>query len=124
MKDNIIARVVTKISQRSEVGIKKYKTTLDRNDLTLRQWLQHLQEELMDGMNYSEKLLSILPYQFPEQREWLREFNQLLEDWGVDNMEVFKYSFGNRELAKKFLSRVPAPLAAMEAYNDITNAAA
>ena len=60
IQDSIIKKVVEKIISRSEVGIKKYGTTLDRNDLTIKEWLQHLQEELMDAAGYIEKLISVI----------------------------------------------------------------
>ena len=50
-------QVIAKIRQRAETGEKKYGTTMERNDLTLRQWVQHLQEELLDAAIYAEKLL-------------------------------------------------------------------
>lgn len=55
MKDEIINRVVEKFQQRSEVGIKKYGTTLKDNNTD--DFLVHLQLELMDAVNYIEKLL-------------------------------------------------------------------
>ena len=55
-KDTIVDSVVASYRQRSLVGIKKYNKTLDRNDLSLLDWLQHLQEELMDATLYIEKL--------------------------------------------------------------------
>jgi hypothetical protein len=56
MKDTIVESVIEQFKQRSEVGIKKYNTTLDRKDLTRLEWLQHLQEELFDASLYIEKL--------------------------------------------------------------------
>ena len=56
MKDTIVESVIKQFKQRSEVGIKKYNTTLDRTDLTRLEWLQHLQEELFDASLYIEKL--------------------------------------------------------------------
>lgn len=56
MKDKIVEKVIEKYQQRSEIGIKKYNTTLERNDLTLTQWLTHLQEELMDATLYIERI--------------------------------------------------------------------
>ena len=56
MKDTIVESVIEQFKQRSEVGIKKYNTTLDRTDLTRLQWLQHAQEEAMDLILYLEKL--------------------------------------------------------------------
>lgn len=56
VKDSIVESVINQFKQRSEVGIKKYNTTLDRTDLKPLEWLQHLQEELMDGILYLERL--------------------------------------------------------------------
>ena len=56
MKDTIVDDVIGSFKQRSEVGIKKYNKTMDRNDLSSLEWLQHLQEELMDATLYIEKL--------------------------------------------------------------------
>ena len=55
-KDSIVEAVVQKFLQRSEFGIKKYGVTLDRTDLSLKDWIQHTQEELMDAILYLEKL--------------------------------------------------------------------
>ena len=57
MKDSIVESLIKKYKDRSEVGIKKYGTTLDREDLNTLDWLKHLQEELMDASLYIEKLL-------------------------------------------------------------------
>jgi hypothetical protein len=54
--DSIVQAVVAKFLQRSEVGQTKYGTTLDRTDLKTLDWIQHAQEELMDGILYLEKL--------------------------------------------------------------------
>ena len=54
--DSIVESVIAKFQQRSEVGIKKYNKTLDRTDLDYTDWLNHLQEELMDAVLYCERL--------------------------------------------------------------------
>jgi hypothetical protein len=56
MKDSIVAAVIKKFQERSDLGQKKYGTTLDRKDLKTLDWIQHAQEELMDGILYLEKL--------------------------------------------------------------------
>lgn len=56
MKDKIVQQVIDKFKQRSELGIKKYGVTLDRNDLNFKDWIQHAQEEAMDFILYLEKL--------------------------------------------------------------------
>ena len=54
--DTIVEDVINKFRKRSEAGMLKYKTTLNRTDLSTLDWLTHLQEELMDAVLYVEKL--------------------------------------------------------------------
>jgi hypothetical protein len=60
LTDPIVLKVLAKYYERSQLGIKKYGRTLDRDDLNLTDWLNHLQEELMDATLYIEKLKSDL----------------------------------------------------------------
>jgi len=53
---NIEKKVIDKINKRAEIGLKKYGITMERTDLTKQQWLNHLQEELLDAVIYIEKL--------------------------------------------------------------------
>jgi NTP pyrophosphatase (non-canonical NTP hydrolase) len=55
-KDSIVEEVVKQFRKRSELGISKYGTTLAENEND--NFLIHLQEELMDAVNYIEKLKS------------------------------------------------------------------
>ena len=54
-KDKIIKKVVKKFIGRSEVGLKKYGVSLADDQTDLDGWLNHLQEELMDAVNYIER---------------------------------------------------------------------
>jgi len=54
--DSVVQAVIKKFLERSELGKKKYGVTLDRTDLGVADWIQHAQEELMDGILYLEKL--------------------------------------------------------------------
>lgn len=56
IKDSIVKEIVNKFISRSELGIKKYGTTLDRNDLTIEEWVDHAVEECMDLMLYLYKI--------------------------------------------------------------------
>lgn len=56
IKDTIVESVIQQFKQRSETGINKYGVTLNREDLNVLEWLQHLQEELMDATLYVQKL--------------------------------------------------------------------
>ena len=54
--DRNVEKVVTQLRDREEEGLRKYGVSTERTDLTPLQWLQHLQEELMDASVYIEKL--------------------------------------------------------------------
>jgi hypothetical protein len=54
--DSVVKAVIAKFLERSTIGKKKYGTDLDRKDLSRVQWINHAQEELMDGILYLEKL--------------------------------------------------------------------
>lgn len=56
LEDPIVEQVKIKFTERSETGQQKYGTTLEREDLSLLNWLNHLQEELMDATLYIQKL--------------------------------------------------------------------
>jgi len=54
--DSVVSSVVQSFLQRADFGLKKYGKTMDRDDLTMLQWIQHAQEEHMDAILYLEKL--------------------------------------------------------------------
>ena len=54
-RDTIIEQVVDKFVSRSDVGFKKYGVTLKDDTTNLVGWLNHLQMELMDAVNYIER---------------------------------------------------------------------
>ena len=54
--DKIVDNIMKKFYERSQVGQKKYGTTLENNNLEINEWIVHAQEELMDCLLYLEKL--------------------------------------------------------------------
>ena len=54
--DSIVNSVISSFISRSNFGLQKYGTTLDREDLSPLDWIQHAQEEHMDAILYLEKL--------------------------------------------------------------------
>ena len=56
MSDKNVENVVTQLRDREEEGLIKYGVNTERKDLSTLEWLQHLQEELMDASVYIEKL--------------------------------------------------------------------
>lgn len=49
--------VIIKIAKRSIAGLNKYGTTMERGDLSRKEWFIHLQEELMDACVYLERCI-------------------------------------------------------------------
>ena len=58
--DSIVKSIINKFEKRAEKGFKKYNQTLDRDDLEVLEWIEHAQDELMDGILYLEKLKQTL----------------------------------------------------------------
>ncbi len=54
---SIEEKVIAEIRQRAKKGEAKYGTTMDRDDLSFVEWVQHLKEELMDAVVYAQKII-------------------------------------------------------------------
>lgn len=54
--DSVVTSIIHKFTERAKFGKTKYGTDLDRTDLSTVQWIEHAQDELMDGILYLEKL--------------------------------------------------------------------
>lgn len=54
--DGNVERIRDMLLQRSVVGFKKYGVTTTESNIGTEQWLQHLQEELLDAAVYVETL--------------------------------------------------------------------
>ena len=66
--DKVVLSVIADLNRRSEVGIKKYNTTLERTDLELRDWLQHAYEECLDQANYLKRSIMELDGKIAEEQ--------------------------------------------------------
>jgi hypothetical protein len=60
---------LNKFVDRAEIGFTKYNNTLDRKDLSKVEWINHAQEELMDGILYLERLKQELNEQTTEDSQ-------------------------------------------------------
>ena len=65
--DSIVESVVALLRKRSEVGTEKYGVTLDRDDLTLGDWLEHSVLEGLDDTLYKMKALRTVREREAEQ---------------------------------------------------------
>ena len=54
-RDPVVEKVVDKFVGRSDIGFKKYGVTLQDDPSKMFEWLNHLQEELMDAVLYLQK---------------------------------------------------------------------
>jgi hypothetical protein len=54
-RDPVVERVCRKFVGRSDLGYKKYGVTLEEDPSEMLEWLNHLQEELMDAVLYLQK---------------------------------------------------------------------
>ena len=73
--DSIVTKIVDRFKTRAEVGKQKYNTDMDRKDLTVGEWIQHLQDELHDAYLYSEKL------KVEHSIQRADEIKQLMDEW-------------------------------------------
>lgn len=56
-KDKIVLQVMSDLNSRSRVGVEKYGVTLEREDLSLKDWLNHAYEECLDKANYLKRAI-------------------------------------------------------------------
>lgn len=54
--DSIVFDTIKDLASRAEVGLAKYNTTMDREDLIASDWVQHAYEECLDMALYLKRL--------------------------------------------------------------------
>ena len=79
-RDPVVERVVDKFVSRSDVGFDKYGVTLQDDPSKMFEWLNHLQEELMDAVLYLQKAKETYTEELQED---------LLSDLEFSDEEVF-----------------------------------
>jgi len=50
----IITNIKSIIDRQQEKGLKKYGKTVDQADLSIEEWIEHTQEEIVDTLIYLE----------------------------------------------------------------------
>jgi hypothetical protein len=78
-RDPIVHRVVQKFVSRSDIGFAKYGVTLEQDPSKMFEWLNHLQEELMDAVLYLQKAKEVYTTDLQED---------LLSDLDVDYEKI------------------------------------
>jgi hypothetical protein len=54
--DSIVDSIIDQFVDRAAFGKEKYNTDLDREDLSILEWIEHAKQEHMDAILYLEKL--------------------------------------------------------------------
>tara|TARA_B100001250_G_C19725628_1_gene755915 strand:- start:748 stop:1011 length:264 start_codon:yes stop_codon:yes gene_type:complete len=75
--DKNVEHVVSQLRDREQRGLSKYGVNTERTDLSTLEWLQHLQEELMDGAVYIERLKGDLSES--KEENWRDKFTKKSE---------------------------------------------
>lgn len=83
MVDSIVESVREDLHNRSQVGIKKYNNTLDREDLDEVDWIQHAYEEMLDGALYLKRLKGDVESLYTSWDELIREHFELKEQLSI-----------------------------------------
>ena len=78
IEDKIVLRVLARFNERSQVGITKYNTTLERTDLSTLEWLTHAQEEAMDFVLYLERLKD--EYNKPKPKKFTEKLLEVMQE--------------------------------------------
>ena len=98
--DSIVEDVINQFRKRSQVGIEKYGTTLAENNTD--DFLEHTKQELMDAVNYIQKLQTQRKDNIQESViNWARERN--LIKLGNAPKQLIKLSEEVGELGSAFL---------------------
>ena len=79
-RDPVVERVVNKFVSRSDIGFAKYGVTLEDDKSNMFEWMNHLQEEIMDAVLYLQKAKEVYTTDLQED---------LLMDLEVNDAEVF-----------------------------------
>ena len=78
-RDPVVQIVVQKFVSRSDIGFAKYGVTLEQDPSKMFEWLNHLQEELMDAVLYLQKAKEVYTTNLQED---------LLSDLDVDYEKI------------------------------------
>lgn len=107
---DVTKALITQILQRDSHGRAKYGVTLDRDDLCLSDWLQHMAEELMDGAGYalaakreSDAILNVIVDKAVDAVR--SSVDGLTYAQGVDNLAAYI-----RKMIGKPQPQAPAPM--------------
>lgn len=85
------AKLTYLIESRAQAGKDKYGVTMDREDLSIEEWRMHALEEVLDSLNYFEKIITLSDSAVERLRaEAVQTYLIETAFWLVQNLKVFK----------------------------------
>jgi len=95
--DSIVFDTIKDLASRAEVGLNKYNTTMDREDLIASEWVQHAYEECLDMALYRKRLRKDMLAMEEELRAFKTQA-MIKEQWKEieveDKNKRLKYKYG------------------------------
>jgi len=87
MTDEPTRNAHARLDRRSEAGLQTYGVDLDREDLSLVQWAEHLAEEASDAAKYAEKVV-IEAKRYQQALERIAELEDSTAPWRLEAAEA------------------------------------
>lgn len=78
-------RVIAEITHRAERGLNKYGVSMERDDLSVAEWLQHAKEEALDLSIYLERLIDTAQ-DIIKIKEYVPDLRELAADIQCDEI--------------------------------------
>ena len=98
MRDSkTVAKIIEMLRSREKVGLEKYGTSIDREDLAVEDWCQHAIEELLDCVQYLQRVKDMIPLPQHVGKEILGT-KVLLDGTNLNPMAVETNRDGNLEV--------------------------
>jgi hypothetical protein len=81
--DPLVNRVIQRMADRSNIGMKTYGVTMERKDISTIDWMRHAQEEALDLAIYLERCITDLSAK-KEWAEWNPNYptKRMQNGWG------------------------------------------
>ena len=102
-QDSNVEAIRQRLAQRSSKGMDVYGTTTERGDLGREEWLQHLQDELLDAAVYVEVLKR--PFERKQDKPKLRVEHDGRQSYDSRELMLFIRQRGDFEKFKEFFAK-------------------
>ena len=101
--DSVVFEIIKEFGERAEKGYNKYGTDMDRTDLSVADWAQHLREELMDGLVYLTRLKKDI-IKLEEELGAFRKREALVKD-ATKSVDEVKFYDGAEFVTYKYVTQ-------------------